>query len=172
MNYLKESKYEISHKEVKNPQVSFITPIFNQEKYLPNFIFSVQRQKLEKFELIFVDDSSEDNSTTIIKKIKKKDRRIKLIRNKKNKGALHSRYIGELNAKGEFIIFVDCDDFVMENGIFSSYIYTKKNNIDIIQFHVVIITKKLYINHFYLMFTIIILIIKKGQNIILHYGIN
>ena len=68
-------------------------------------------------------------------------------------GALHSRYIGELNAKGEFVIFIDCDDFVMENGIFNSYIYTKKNNIDIIQFHIVkqnknIIEIKNYGNNF------------------------
>ena len=87
--------------------------------------------------MIFVDDFSEDNSTKIIKKIKEKDKRIKLIKNRKNMGALYSRYIGELNAKGEYIIFIDCDDFVMKNGIFASYKYIKKNNIDIIQFHTV-----------------------------------
>ena len=137
MNFLKESKKKISYKQVKNPQVSFITTIFNQENYLPKFIFSVQNQKLKKYELICVDDFSEDNSTKIIKEIKKNDKRIKLIRNKRNMGALYSRYIGELNAIGEFIIFIDCDDFVMENGIFNSYKYIKKNNIDIIQFHII-----------------------------------
>ena len=120
---------------MKNPQVSFITTIFNQENYLPNFIFSVQNQKLKKYELICVDDFSEDKSIKIIKKIKEKDKRIKLIRNKNNMGALYSRYIGELYANGEFIIFIDCDDLVMENGIFNSYKYLKRNNIDIIQFH-------------------------------------
>ena len=137
VNFLKESKQEISYKQVKNPQVSFITTIFNQENYLPTFIFSVQNQKLKKYELICVDDFSEDNSTKVIKEMKKKDERIKLIRNKRNMGALYSRYIGELNAIGEFIIFIDCDDFVMENGIFNSYKYIKKNNIDIIQFHII-----------------------------------
>ena len=52
-------------------------------------------------------------------------------------GALYSRYIGELNAKADYIIFIDCDDFIMENGIFNSYQYAKKYNIDIIQFHIV-----------------------------------
>jgi teichuronic acid biosynthesis glycosyltransferase TuaG len=122
---------------VKNPQVSFITTIFNQENYLPNFIFSVQNQKLKKYELICVDDFSEDNSTKIIKKIKEKDKRIKLIRNKNNMGALYSRYIGELYANGEFFIFIDCDYLIMENGIFNSYKYLKINNIDIIQFHII-----------------------------------
>ena len=135
VNFLKESKQEIYHEQVKNPQVSFITTIFNQENYLPNFIFSVQNQKLKKYELICVDDFSEDKSTKIIKKIKEKDKRIKLIRNKSNMGALYSRYIGELHANEEFIIFIDCDDLVMENGIFNSYKYLKRNNIDIIQFH-------------------------------------
>ena len=46
-------------------------------------------------------------------------------------GILYSRYIGELNAKAEYIIFIDCDDFAMKKGIFNSYKYIKKYNIDI-----------------------------------------
>ena len=41
-------------------------------------------------------------------------------------GTLYSRYIGELNAKSEYIIFIDCDDFVLKDGIFNSYKYIKK----------------------------------------------
>ena len=137
VNYLKESKLEISYKQVKNPKVSFITTIFNQENYLSSFIFSVQNQKLKEYELILVDDFSSDNGTKIINKIKEKDKRIKLIKNKKNMGAFYSRYIGQLNSKSQYIIFFDCDDFVMEKGIFKSYNYIKKSNIDIIQFHTV-----------------------------------
>ena len=137
VNSLKESKHEISYKEIKKPKVSFISTVFNQENYLSNFIFSVQSQKLREYELIFVDDSSADNGTKIINKIKEKDKRIKLIKNKKNMGALYSRYIGELNSNSEFIIFIDCDDFVLENGIANSYKYIKKNNIDIVQFHTI-----------------------------------
>ena len=148
INFLKKSKHIIHFKKVKNPKVSFVTTIFNQEKYLSNFIFSVQTQKLKEYELICVDDFSSDNGTKTIKKLQKKDKRIKLIKNKKNKGALYSRYIGQINANGNYIIFVDCDDFIMENGIFNSYKYTKKNNIDIIQFHIVKQVKnKIYISH-------------------------
>jgi len=135
VDFLKNSKDKISFKIVKRPKVSFITTVFNQENYLSNFVFSVQNQKLKDFELIFVDDFSTDNSINIIRKIEKRDKRIKLIKNKQNMGTLYSRYIGELNANAEYIIFIDCDDFVLENGIFNSYKYIKKNNIDIIQFH-------------------------------------
>jgi len=134
---LKESKLILSYKKIKNPKVSFISTIFNQENYLSKFIFSVQRQKLKKYELIFIDDFSADDGTKIIKKIQEKDKRIKLIKNKNNMGTLYSRYIGELNANSENIIFIDCDDFLLENGIFNSYKYIEKNNIDIVQFHAV-----------------------------------
>ena len=135
VDFLKNSKYIFSYKKVKSPKVSFITTIFNQENYLSNFIFSVQNQKLKDFEFIFIDDCSTDKGITIIRKIEKKDKRIKLIKNKKNMGTLYSRYIGELNANSKYIIFIDCDDFVLEDGIFNSYKYIKTNNIDIIQFH-------------------------------------
>ena len=137
INSLKESNHEISYKAIKKPKVSFISTVFNQEKYLSNFIFSVQSQKLREYELIFVDDSSTDNSTKIINKIKEKDKRIKMIKNKKNKGTLYSRYIGELNANSKYIIFIDCDDFVLENGIVNSYKYIEKTNLDIVQFHTI-----------------------------------
>ena len=137
VNSLKESKLEISYKSIKKPKVSFISTVFNQENYLSNFIFSVQSQKLREYELIFVDDSSADNGTKIINKIKEKDKRIKMIKNKKNMGTLYSRYIGELNSNSEFIIFIDCDDFVLENGIVNFYKYIEKNNLDIVQFHTI-----------------------------------
>jgi glycosyltransferase involved in cell wall biosynthesis len=149
VNFLKQSKHKISFNQVKNPKVSFVTTIFNQENYLSNFIFSIQNQKLKEFELIVIDDFSVDNGTKNIQKIKEKDKRIKLIRNKKNMGTLYSRYIGELSANSEYIIFVDCDDFVLKDGIFNSYNYIKKTNIDIIQFHIVRQEKnKIFISNF------------------------
>ena len=135
INFIKESNHQIYYNQVGIPKISFITTVFNQEKYLPNFIFSVQNQKLKEYEFIFVDDFSVDNSTRIIHKFEENDKRIKLIKNKKNMGTLYSRFIGELNAISEYIIFIDCDDFVLEEGIFNSYKYIKKYKIDIIQFH-------------------------------------
>ena len=132
VNFIKKSKHQISYKHVEKPKISFISTIFNQEKNLSDFIYSIQNQKLKEYELILVDDFSVDNGTKIIEKIKENDKRIKLIKNKKNFGTLYSRYLGELNANSKYIIFVDCDDFVLKDGIFNSYKYIEKNNIDIL----------------------------------------
>lgn len=126
VNFLKESKYQVSYEQIEKPKVSFITTLFNQENYLLNFIFSIQNQKLKEFELIIVDDFSVDNSTKIIHKIEEKDKRIKLIKNNKNMGTLYSRYVGQLKANAEYIILVDCDDLVLQDGIFNSYKFIKK----------------------------------------------
>ena len=107
--------------EINEPKISFIIPIFNKEKYLETLILSIQHQLIEEFEIIFIDDFSNDNSVKIINKFLKIDRRIKLIKNKLNKGTLYSRCYGVLHSNGEYINFVDPDDFVLKNGLYNSY---------------------------------------------------
>ena len=129
----KENKPKItSYKKINNPKVSFISPVFNQLNYLSSFILSIQNQKLKDYELIFVDDFSMDNSVEFILEKEKKDKRIKLIKNKKNMGALYSRYIGQKIAKANYSIFLDCDDIVLEDGIIKSYNHIVKFNLDIV----------------------------------------
>lgn len=131
----KENNYKIiSYKQTKDPKVAFITPVFNQANYLSSFIASVQNQKLKDYELIFIDDFSLDNSYRFILEQKKIDKRIKVIKNKKNLGALYSRYIGQKMAYAKFSIFVDCDDILLEDGVFQSYNHIIKYNLDIVQF--------------------------------------
>ena len=127
----------IYYTEIKNPRIAFISPVFNQLNDLYSFILSIQKQKLKDYELIFVDDFSMDNSVEFIQVKKKEDKRIKLIRNKKNMGTLYSRYIGQKLAKAKYSIFVDCDDLVLEDGIFKSYNHIIKYNLDIVQFHTI-----------------------------------
>ena len=100
-----------------------------------SFISSIQSQDLKDFEIIFVDDCSKDNSIQIINEFKSKDKRIKLMKNKENKGALNSRYKGALYSKGEYIIFVDSDDIVLKEGIMKAYIHIKRYNLDMVEFH-------------------------------------
>ena len=134
----KEKKYKIiSYNKIKEPKVAFISPVFNQINYLYFFISSVQNQKLKEYELIFVDDFSTDDSYKFLLEQQKIDGRIKLISNKKNRGALYSRYIGQKLANAKFSIFLDCDDIVLEHGIFQSYNHIIKYNLDIIQFHTI-----------------------------------
>ena len=109
-----------------------------------------QYQILKEFEIILVDYFSSDNSTKIINEFQKKDKRIKLIKNKRNMGALYSRCNGAIKANGEYIIFVDPDDMVLKEGLINSYNYIKLNNLDMVQFNSVFNYKgKIYINQRY-----------------------
>ena len=128
--------------DLTKPKISFVATVFNKEKYLSSFILSIQNQKLKEFELIFVDDCSTDKSLKIINNFKYNDKRIKLIKNKKNRGSLYARYNGAIHSKGEFIIFVDSDDIILKNGISNSYNHLKKNNLEMVQFHSVFEDKK------------------------------
>ena len=82
-----------------------------------------------------MDDYSTDKSVEIINNLQEKDRRILLIKNKRNRGSLYSRYRGALYSKGKYIIFVDSDDIILKEGILNSYNYIKKKNLDMIEFN-------------------------------------
>ena len=70
---------------VKNPKITIIIPIYNSQIFILQIIKSIQAQSLEDLEIIFVDDYSLDNTTQIILKLQKKDKRIILLKNKQNK---------------------------------------------------------------------------------------
>lgn len=94
------------------PQVSVIIPVYNTQNYLKKCLGSVCNQTLSDIEIICVNDCSTDNSLDILTEYSKKDSRIKLIDFKENKGAAIARNIGIDAAKGEYIGFVDSDDFI------------------------------------------------------------
>ena len=125
----------ITSRRIKTPKVSVVSSVYNREKYIPRFVRSVQNQKLNDVEIIFVDDCSDDNSVQIIEKYKKDDKRINLIKNKNNKGTLISRNIGALVAKGEFLIFPDSDDILSRDILYICYRTCKRNNYDLIRFN-------------------------------------
>lgn len=93
------------------PLISVIIPVYNAEKYLEECIKSLLGQSLYNCEFIFVNDGSNDNSVDIIRSYIKKDKRITLI-NQKNQGVSQARNTGIVSAKGEYIGFVDSDDYV------------------------------------------------------------
>lgn len=96
--------------------ISVIIPVYNAEKYLAKCIESILTQTYEKFELILVDDGAKDNSGKICDEYAAKDERIKVI-HKKNGGVSSARNTGIESAKGEFIAFVDSDDWLEENSL-------------------------------------------------------
>lgn len=90
--------------------LSVISPVYNGAKYLDPFLISVLQQSFPHFELIMIDDGSTDSSIEIIKTYQKKDSRIHLI-GQNHKGAGSARNFGLSRAKGQYIIFLDCDDW-------------------------------------------------------------
>lgn len=90
---------------------SIIVPIFNTESYIEQCIDSLLTQRYEKFEAIFVDDGSNDSSSNIVDRYTKVDGRIKLIK-QTNQGAAAARNTGLLYAKGDYVLFLDSDDWL------------------------------------------------------------
>lgn len=96
---------------MKYPKVSIILPIYNVEKYLDRCMESLLNQTLEDIEIIMVDDGSPDNCPQMCDEYAKKDNRVKVV-HKKNAGLGFARNSGLDVAKGEYIAFVDSDDYV------------------------------------------------------------
>lgn len=105
---------------MKQPAISIIVPVYNAEKYLRRCIDSILSQSLTDFELILIDDGSTDRSPHICDEYATRDKRIKLI-HKKNAGVSAARNDGLDIAQGEFITFVDSDDWVDVNYLKSLY---------------------------------------------------
>ncbi len=93
---------------------SIVIPIFNCEKYLSKCIDSIIGQKFDDYELILVDDGSTDKSSEICDKYAKNKHNIKVI-HKENGGTASSRNIGLKNSLGEYVLFVDSDDYVAKD---------------------------------------------------------
>lgn len=101
-----------------NPKISVIVPVYNVEKYLPRCIDSILAQTFTDFELLLIDDGSSDYSGKICDEYAKNDERIRVF-HQENGGVSSARNIGLDNAKGEWISFVDSDDW-LENECYSS----------------------------------------------------
>ena len=138
-NYLKflnndKSKFLKSFKICNYPKISIISPVFNRERYLSRFIKSIQYQNFNDIEIILVNDGSVDNTVKIIENFKIKDKRIKLINIKKNKGTFISRNIGVLFSKGKYIILPDPDDIISKDILSICYNKCEKFKYEMIKF--------------------------------------
>ena len=96
------------------PKISVIVPVYNTEKYLHRCVDSILAQNYTDFELLLVNDGSTDSSGTICEEYAQKDNRVRVF-HKENGGVSSARNIGMDNARGEWITFVDSDDFVFDN---------------------------------------------------------
>ena len=114
---------------MKNKEkISVVIPTYNREKLIVQSINSVLEQTYENIEVIVVDDASTDNTKEVVKKIK--DKRVKYIGLKQNKGACNARNVGIENATGDYIAFQDSDDIFRPEKIEKQYSNLIQNKSD------------------------------------------
>lgn len=118
-----------------NPQFSIVVPVYNIEPFLPQCIDSVLGQTFSYFELILVDDGSTDKSGEICDNYKNTDNRVVVI-HKKNGGLVSARESGVLAAKGNYVGYVDGDDWVNEKWLEVVNNVIQNESPDIIEYNV------------------------------------
>ena len=124
-----------NNNNLKKPLISVIVPIYNGEKFLMRSLLSIESQTFQDFEIIYVDDCSTDYSIKLINELTLIDDRIKLFKNKYNKGTLYTKSFGVTQAKGKYILIIDQDDIYINKNLFKIlYDTAKQKNLDIVQF--------------------------------------
>lgn len=114
------------------PRLSIIVPVYKVEKYIHKCVDSILNQTFKDFELILVDDGSPDNCPQICDNYAKQDKRVRVI-HQPNKGLVEARNAGLEMASGEYICFVDSDDFIKGELIYGAFNIIKQHpDIDII----------------------------------------
>ena len=109
-------------------KVSIIIPVYNAEKFIGKTIESVLNQTYKNWEILIFNDKSKDNSLKIIKKYSEKDKRIKVVDSKENVGVVAARNKLTEIATGEFIAFLDADDYWKQNKLEKQIKFMLKNN--------------------------------------------
>lgn len=114
--------------------ISIIMPLYNAERYLAETLQSVLMQTYENFELICIDDCSDDTTGEILADFQKKDVRIRILVNGCRLGAAESRNRGLKEAQGKYVIFLDGDDIIDEELLEKTYYCAEKYHVDIVVF--------------------------------------
>lgn len=128
-NYL--LKFKKGGFSLSNVKVSVIVPIYNTEKYLNKCVDSLVNQTLEDIEIILINDGSTDRSGEIADYYSQKEVRVKCI-HKENSGVSNSRNLGIKFAKGQYVAFVDSDDWCDSNMLEGLYNHAISNNADVV----------------------------------------
>jgi glycosyltransferase involved in cell wall biosynthesis len=133
------------------PKISIVIPIYNVEKFIERCFDSIFNQHfLENFEVIAIDDASTDNSLTILRNYKKKEKRLKIIEHRINKKVSIARSTGIEASIGDYIMFVDSDDCLLPNTLAEIYKKCLESDADIVVFNYItenINGKKKYISN-------------------------
>ncbi len=114
-------------KEAKTPYFSIVMPAYGVEKYIDRAIQSIQNQTFGNWEILVVDDCTKDGSGRIAEKYASEDSRIQVIRHEVNRGLSAARNTGTRAARGEYIWFMDPDDYVDHTLLAQVYASIGKN---------------------------------------------
>lgn len=109
--------------------------MYNRERYILEFLSSIQYQNFKDIEIILVDDCSKDNSIKVIEEYQKMDKRLILLKNKINRGTFLCRNIGVQYSKAKYVIFLDPDDIISKNILNICYKLSEKNEYEMIRFN-------------------------------------
>ncbi len=135
--------------ETKSPFVSIIVPLYNYRKYIGDCIRSILNQTYKNFELIVVDDCSEDDSYNVARKFSKKDGRIKVIKLDKNYGYSKAKNEGIILSKGKYITTLDADDLMTKDSVSIRVKAAIKNNAPFVHANAIKIKGKISLKECY-----------------------
>lgn len=116
-NYVTQKHKSVFLKKKHEDKVSIIIPCFNTEKYIIKCLTSISEQTYKNIEVLLVNDGSTDNTASICKNFVKTDNRFKIITLKKNYGPAYARNTGLDFVTGNYVCFIDSDDYVDKNYI-------------------------------------------------------
>lgn len=119
-----------------NPKISILVPVYNVEPYLQRCIDSVLAQDFQDWEMILVDDGSPDRCPEICDEAARKDKRITVV-HKENGGLPSARLAGFEQAKGEYLVFLDSDDWLLEGALTMLYREISRGDYDIVRSQVI-----------------------------------
>ena len=117
-------------------KVSVIIPVYNVEKYLKECLESIIDQSLEDIEIVCVNDGSTDNSLSILESYAELDNRIKII-SQENHGLAAARNIGLKNINGDYVYFIDSDDFLELSALEELYNLAEEKSLDFVMFKLI-----------------------------------
>ena len=130
-------------------KISIVMPVYNGEAFLAQSIKSILEQSFKEFELICINDASNDQTLSILEECQDRDKRIRIISNKKHKGAAYSRNIGIKKAQGEYLAFLDGDDIFDRDMLYMAYSTAEKFFADIVEYpYKIVESKSIYKKNF------------------------
>lgn len=115
-------------------EISIIVPVYNVDQYLEECLDSIVGQEFGQMQVICIDDNSTDRSLSILKRYAKKYSCIEIYHNDKNLGLAQTRNLGMMKAEGNYILFVDSDDYLMPNVLKGLYEECCIHNLDLLEF--------------------------------------